>query len=95
MEEKKLMDGALDELADAKKYIKCAMKHREVRGAWSKKYYEMAQDEVRHSENLYNMAIGMDEEHTEMERAYLEDQKDEYAECAAHVRTMLEMYRVG
>lgn len=95
MHEKKLMDEALEELCGAKKYIKCAAKYRSTHPTWARKYYEMAQDEMHHADNLYNMAAGEQTAHTELESAYLDDQRDEYTECVAHVRAMIDAYKEG
>ena len=94
MHEKLMLDGSMEELSDAKKYIKCARKNREDHPNWAKVYYDMAMDELRHAENLYSMAEPSGER-THLEQAYIDDLRGEYAECAAHVRAMAEMYRNG
>ena len=93
MREKKLMDEAMEELEGAKIYIKCAMKYRVDHPAWAKKFYEMAQDELRHAEMLYGMVGSETAAHTSLETAYLDDQKDEYTECIGHIRAMIDVYR--
>lgn len=92
MEEKKLLDEALEEIHGAKHYAKCAVKYRETDPEKAKRYYDMAQDELRHADSLYKMAHN-NSARTELESAYINDARECYAEKAAHVRAMLDSYR--
>lgn len=93
MQEKELLDKAMEELEGAKHYAKCAMKYRDSDPAKSKRYYDMAQDELRHADNLYRMAGQETEKHTALETAFLDEQRDSYAEMGGKIKAMLDMYR--
>lgn len=96
MEQKKLMEEALEELHEAKNYAKCAMKYRETNQVWAKKYYDLAQDEMRHADILYRMA---EEEaksaRTELEKAYADSDRERYADKLSHARAIMESVRMG
>lgn len=97
MHEREMMKEALDELKGACEYAKCAMKHRESDPAAAKKYYEMAMDELRHADNFYRMAGEnmSTKTYTELETAYIDGDKEEYAEEYAKAKAILDSYRGG
>lgn len=93
MEEKYLLDEAMEEIHGAKHYAKCAMKWREKDPVKAKKYFDLAQDELRHADTLYHMAEGGNPTRSELEAAFLCDMREQYAEKLAHVKAMLEAFR--
>lgn len=94
MHERKMLKEAIEELEGAERYIKCAMKYRAEKPEWAKHYIDMANDEMRHAEYLKTMA-GRSDGHTELERAFLDELHEWYAERLAKTKQMLEMYHKG
>lgn len=95
---KKLADEIADELDSAKDYAEehliCKAKGNDE---WSKRYYEMANDELKHADYLHDRAV---EEIEELRKVYTppQDMLDKwdadhkkYVEKAAWIRQMLAM----
>jgi rubrerythrin len=94
MDEKKLLKEALHELHGAKHYAKCAIKYRDADPPRAKKYYDMAADELRHADNLYQMAKAVgDPQHTALEKEFLDGLCDEYTEKLGRAKALLDAYR--
>lgn len=94
MEYKHIMDQALEEVHGAKAYAKCAMKYREEDPMKAKKYFDLAQEELRHGDMLYKMAEEEKRgERTAMEREYMNADRERYAEKLSHVKAMLDAFR--
>lgn len=53
----KLSDYIEEELDDAEKYAKCAMKHKEDDVIMGKMFYDMSVDELKHSLMLHEQAV--------------------------------------
>lgn len=95
MEHKKLMDEAIEELHGAKEYVKCALKYRETAPVWAKKYYDLAQDELRHADILYRMAEEQGTgSYTALETAYIDADRERYADKLAHVKVIMDSARM-
>lgn len=92
MEEKRLLDEALEELHGAKHYAKCTMKWRDSDPTKAKKYYDMALDELRHADTIYRM-VEPRAGRTEMETSYMDEAREKYIEKCTKIKMMLEMYR--
>lgn len=96
MEHKKLMDEAIAELYEAKEYAKCALKYRETHQIWAKKYYDIAQDELRHADMLYRMAEEESKRvYSALEKAYMDSERERYAEKLSHVKAMMDAVRMA
>ena len=95
---KKLADEIAEELDSAKEYAENhLMCKAEGNTEWSKRYYEMAEDELKHANYLHDRAV---EEIEELKKVYTppEDMLEKwdsdhkkYVEKAAWIRQMLAM----
>ena len=54
---KKLEDEIGEELHDAKKYIKCALKYKEEHKDLADLYYWLSQEEMGHADKLHKMVV--------------------------------------
>lgn len=52
---KKYVDRIQDELEGAKEYAEKYLANKKTNPTWSKKYYDMAKDELKHAEYLHEM----------------------------------------
>ena len=65
---KKLVDEIADELDSAKDYAECHLTYKaKGNDEWSKRYYEMANDELKHADYLHDRAV---EEIEELRKVY-------------------------
>lgn len=70
---KKLADEIADELDSAKEYAENHLMYKaKGNDEWSKRFYSMAEDELRHSENLHDLAV---EEINELKNVYTPPQE--------------------
>lgn len=60
---KELCEMVNEELEDAEKYVKCALKHREDKPALAQTFYDLSTDELRHSNLLHGEVVELIEEH--------------------------------
>lgn len=103
---KKLADEIMDELCSAKEYAEKYLTYK-AKGAsgssnkdydtWAKKFYEMAEDELKHGSYLHDLAV---EEIDELRKVYTPPQEmlekwesdhKKYIEKAAWIKQMLAM----
>ena len=71
---KKLEDQIGEELHDAKKYIKCALKNKDENKKLADLYYKLANEEMNHMELLHNMVVNI-----------IDDYRDEHGEPPAEM----------
>ncbi len=91
----KFYKEAFEELAGAEEYMRLAMKEAHTHPPWASKYHLMAKDEKGHAENLFRMAeeeVASHGELTPLERALIDEMKDEYHKMLHRTKTMIEMY---
>ena len=95
---KRLADELKDELCSAKEYAEEYLTYKAKNSeAWSKRYYEMANDELKHASYLHDRVV---EEIDELRKVYTppedmmkkwDSDHREYIEKAAWIRQMLAM----
>ena len=95
---KRLADELKDELCSAKEYAEEYLTYKAKNSeAWSKRYYEMANDELKHASYLHDRVV---EEIDELRKVYTppedmmkkwDSDHREYIEKAAWIRQMLSM----
>lgn len=71
---KELEDQIGEELHDAKKYIKCALKNKDENKKLADLYYKLANEEMNHMELLHNMVVNI-----------IDDYRDEHGEPPAEM----------
>lgn len=54
---KKMEDQIGEELHDAKKYIKCAIKYKDEHRDLADLYYQLSQEEMTHADKLHKMVV--------------------------------------
>ena len=96
----KLEDQIGEELHDAKKYIKCAIKHKEDHKELADLYYWLSQEEMTHADKLHKQVVSLIEEYRRREGEppaemlavynYLHEKE---IEKAKDVKNMWEMYK--
>lgn len=99
---KKLSEMTLEEVADAEKYAKCALKHKEDMPELSRLFFDLSNEELTHMQRLHNAATQIIDEYKRTKGEPPEGMKAVYdylhekqIEKAAEVKTMLAMYREG
>jgi hypothetical protein len=95
---KKLADEIMDELDSAKEYAEEYLSYKAKDNTeWAKRYYEMAEDEIKHSGYLHDRVV---EEIEELRKVYTPPQEmmekwdadhKKYVEKAAWIKQMLAM----
>ncbi len=58
-----LSDQIHEELHDSKKYVKCAMKHKESMPELAELYYKLSQEEMTHAEALHKQVVSIIEKY--------------------------------
>lgn len=96
----KLCEMVDEEIDDAEKYAKCAIKYKEERPALAKTFYDLSTDELRHMKLLHGEAVAViescrkekGEPPAEMLAVYnyLHEKQTEHARS---VKVLQEMYR--
>lgn len=93
---KGLVAEMIEEICSAKDYAKCYQKYKEEKPNWAKKYYEMANDEIKHAMYLHDVVVEMitkqREEGGEPPQYMLDmwdEAHDEYIEKMANVKMIL------
>lgn len=89
-----------DELEDSKKYAKMAIELKPMTEPWSKKFFEMSNDEHKHASQLYSMFneyyLKITEKYEEVPD-YINDIKsdiiDTYAKCSSVIKEMWLIYK--
>lgn len=91
----KFYKEAFEELAGADEYMRLALKEHHDHPAWANKYHQMAKDEKGHAENLFKMAedeIAALGEMTPLERALVDEMRDEYNRMLHRTKLMIDMF---
>ena len=95
---RELVDEIKDELHGAKSYAKRATRYKTENPTMAKMYYDMANDELKHTDMLHAEAVRAIEKQRAIETPpqYMLDRWDEehaeYVEKAAKVKLMLQMF---
>ena len=97
----KIEDQIDEELHDAKKYIKCAMKYKEDHKDLADLYYWLSQKEMTHADKLHKQVVAIIEEYRRREGEppaemlavynYLHDKE---IDKAKEVKMMWDMYKI-
>ena len=97
---KHIEDQIGEEMHDAKKYIKCALKYREEHKELADLYYWLSQEEMTHADKLHKMVVEIIEEYRKKEGEPPADMMAVYKyihekeiEEAAEVKLMWAMYK--
>lgn len=95
-----VIDQMWEELDDAKKYAKCAIKHKTENNFAFEKYIELANEEMAHFNKLHEMATRLIEEEkakgvelTTEEKAIYNYEHKKAIEKANEIKIMIEMVR--
>ena len=97
---KHIEDQIGEEMQDAKKYIKCALKYKEEHKELADLYYWLSQEEMTHADKLHKMVVEIIEEYRKKEGEPPADMMAVYKyihekeiEEAAEVKLMWAMYK--
>lgn len=89
-----------EEIEDAKKYAKCAVKYKDERPALAKTFYDLSGEEMRHMTMLHAEVSGVIQKYKQEKGELPEGMKGLYdylhgkqIEKAAEVKRLQEMYR--
>lgn len=93
-------DQIMEEIEGAKMYIKDALEIKPMNLEWSKRFYEMSVEEMKHANTLYKMAEEyykiMSESYKEVPK-YIKETYDSivkhYTERGSLVKVMQDMYK--
>lgn len=95
---KELADEMKEELCSAKEYAKCYQTYKNTNPSLAKKFYEMANDELKHAMYLHDMAIDKIEEIKEQNLTlpeYMEmvwkEKHEKYIDKMSKVKSILAM----
>lgn len=96
----KLSEMIDEEIEDAKKYAKCALKYKDERPALAKTFYDLSGEEMRHMTMLHAEAEAVIQKYRQEKGEPPEGMKSLYnylhekqIEKAADVRRLQDMYR--
>lgn len=99
---KKLSEFMEEELGDAEKYAKCAVKHKADYPTLAKTFYDLSTDEMRHKDLLHVEADRLIEQYRKEKGeppaamlAVYDYLHERQIDRAKEVKLLLEMYRAG
>lgn len=97
---KKLSEMIGEEVDDAERYAKCALKYKDERSALSRLFYQLSQEEMDHANRLHDAVVEIIREYRESNgeppvamQAVYDYLHEQQIEEAAEVKKYQEMYR--
>ena len=97
---KKLSDMISDEIKDAERYVKCALKYKDERPSLSRLFYQLSQEEMDHMNRLHGAVAEIINEYRDEHgeppasmQAVYDYLHEKQIEEAAEVKNYQEMYK--